>query len=455
MAFILKLIYSLLTFLIFIATKNCSALSIKLIHRHSVESPFCPGNITRTERINLLAQSSLRFSKQTKNTTSIRPRLDSEPQEQMYMIEVGIGTFTPPHPRNYNYFLHLDTGNDLTWTQCDECRKTGRHNCFKQKPPLFPSDSSTSYSPLPCNEHELCTPDECIGSKCSYDIDYSDGAKSFGYLARETFTFASSDGENKIEQVKDTVFGCGIRNKGFDESAKENLVAGNFGLGPGELSFLTQKMSLTRGRFSHCFLPWDAAHKSPFFLRFGSDIPERVGLKSTPLLEHTDFSFHFVNLGGISVGNTRLDIPQEMLAWSDRRDSGGCIVDSGHSVTTLPSAVFKKLRETLIKNHFSRYKSKMFTLFKLCYHFSSKNETIDDLPDITFHLQDSDLVFPPRLGFITDKCLGKRYFCLAMDSRDTEDMTIIGAFQQANMRFVFVTVKKKLYFGPEDCSRDA
>ncbi|KAL3647947.1 hypothetical protein CASFOL_008915 [Castilleja foliolosa] len=69
-----------------------------------------------------------------------------------------------------------------------------------------------------------------------------------------------------------------------------------------------------------------------------------------------------------------------MLAWSDRRDSG-CIVDSGYSVTTLPSAIYKKLRETLIKNHFSRYTSKkMFARFKLCYYFSSKNETIDDLP---------------------------------------------------------------------------
>ncbi|KAL3647943.1 hypothetical protein CASFOL_008911 [Castilleja foliolosa] len=254
------------------------------------------------------------------------------------------------------------------------------------------------------------------------------GARSSGYLARETFTFASSNGDNKTEQVKDTVFGCGIQNKGFTESAKDNLMAGNFGLGPGVFSFLRQKRSLTQGRFSYCFLPWDTAHKSPVFLRFGSDIPEREGLKSTPLLEHSGSTFHFVNLAGISVGNTRLDIPREMLAGSDRRDSG-CIVDSGYSVTTLPSAIYKKLRETLIKNHFSRYKSKMFTRFKLYYYFSSKNETIDDLPVITFHLQDSDLVFPPRLGFITDKCLGKRYFCLAMDL-DTDDMTVIGAFQQ-------------------------
>ncbi|KAL3647957.1 hypothetical protein CASFOL_008925 [Castilleja foliolosa] len=142
-----------------------------------------------------------------KNTTSIRPRLDSQAEDRLYMIEVGIGTFTPPHPRNYNYFLHLDTGSDFTWTQCDECRKTGSHNCFKQKPPLFPSASSTSYSPLPCNEDELCTPGECIGSKCSYGIEYADGARLSGYLARETFTFASSNGDNKTEQVK----GHGLR----------------------------------------------------------------------------------------------------------------------------------------------------------------------------------------------------------------------------------------------------
>ncbi|KAL3647948.1 hypothetical protein CASFOL_008916 [Castilleja foliolosa] len=227
--FSLKLIYFLLTFLISIATKNCSALSIKLIHRHSVESPFYPGNITRTERINLLAQSSLRISKQTKNTTSICSRLDSQAEDRMYMIEVGIGTFTPPHPRNYNYFLHLDTGSDFTWTRCDECRKKGKHNCFKQKPLLFPSASSISYSPLPCDKHPLCIPGECIGSKCSYDIEYSDEARSSGYL------------------VKDTVFGCGIKNKGFTESAKDNLVADNFGLGPGEFSFLRQKKVVETG----------------------------------------------------------------------------------------------------------------------------------------------------------------------------------------------------------------
>ncbi|KAL3647944.1 hypothetical protein CASFOL_008912 [Castilleja foliolosa] len=45
-------------------------------------------------------------------------------------------------------------------------------------------------------------------------------------------------------------------------------MAGNFGLGPGVFSFLRQKRSLTQGRFSYCFLPWDTAHKSPVFLRF-------------------------------------------------------------------------------------------------------------------------------------------------------------------------------------------
>ncbi|GFP86695.1 zinc finger protein constans-like 13 [Phtheirospermum japonicum] len=257
------------------------ALSIKLIHRHSVESPFYPGNINRTERINLLAHSSSssRFSKQTKNTTSIRPKMDS--QHLMYMIQAGIGTFAPPHPPYYNYFLHLDTGNELTWTQCDECRKSGQADCFQQKPPLFPSARSTSYRPLPCDKHSLCIPGECIGFTCSYEIEYADEARSLGYLARETFTFASSNGDNKTERVKDMVFGCGIRNKRFIESAKDNLVAGNFGLGPGVYSFLRQKRSLTQGRFSYCLPPWDAAHKSAVFLRFGSDIPDKKDFKST------------------------------------------------------------------------------------------------------------------------------------------------------------------------------
>ncbi|KAL3647938.1 hypothetical protein CASFOL_008906 [Castilleja foliolosa] len=273
-------------------------------------------------------------------------------------------------------------------------------------------------------------------------------------MARETFMFASSDGDNKIE-VKDIVFGCGIRNTGFTESAEDNLVAGNFGLGPGDNSFLRQKLSLTKGRFSYCFLPWDVAHKSPVFLRFGSDIPKRKDLKSTPLLTKPGVSDHFVNLLGISVGNTRLNIPQKMFGQSSKRNSG-CIVDSGSYMTRLPRTVYNKLTQTLMTNHFSGNEPTQIGQFGFCYFFPSGKD-IKELPDITFHLQGSDLVFPPRQGFIDlDAGNGDSFFCLAMMPYDIEGerVIVIGGFQQANIRFVFDTVKQKLYFGPEDCSRD-
>lgn len=448
------------------ATKS-SGLSIKLIHSHSLESPFYPGNITRSERIRLQVQTASAYahrlstaissgiktndSNKTIGTNSIRPKMDN--QELMYLVQTGIGTFAPPRSPYYKYLLHLDTASDLMWTQCEDCRKMGRGSCFRQAEPLFPASSSHTYRPLPCDRHALCYRGQCINGTCSYSLKYGDGALSLGYLAYESFTFDSD--RNKTETVKDIVFGCGIKNKGFSESSKYNLVAGNFGLGPGKRSFLRQKQSLTLGRFSYCLPPWDTAHNFTVFLRFGADIPQREGLKVTPLMTSEGFVSYFVKLKGISVGNTRLDIPQKSFARSNN-SYGGCIVDTGSSITLMPEPVYEKLKEMLIKNHFLRYKkTRKQGIMNLCYLFP-RNTGLRDLPSITFHLQDADLVVPPEVGYIYGRTnFGKYYFCLGMSSGNVNGMTIIGALQQANMRFIFDTVKRKLYFGPEDCTLGA
>ncbi|GER26495.1 eukaryotic aspartyl protease family protein [Striga asiatica] len=450
-----KLIYFLLIILT-LETPNATGLSIKLIHRDSIQYPFYTQN--RTERLKLLLQTTsnirtkifLNQRSQNKTSTSIRPILDN--QDLMYMVQVSIGTFTRSKPSRYTYFLHLDTANDLTWTQCDECRK-GRRLCFRQLAPLFPAARSSTYGPLPCGNHPLCFPGQCIGPVCSYHIEYGDGAQTSGYLARESFTFSAA--KKTVTTVKDTVFGCGIRNTGFAESSKKNLVAGNFGLGPGPFSFLRQHMGLTMGRFSYCFPPWDAERKSDVFLRFGADVQIRKDLKTTRLLNNSEnVPYYFVELKGISVGPKRLDIPAEMLARKGLK--GGCCIDSGTTFTVLPPAVYAKMREALVADHLSKYKpaGKLGDL-RFCYFVpTGKTGRKGRLPNITFHLRDSEIVLTPELAFVSDDVAsGRRVFCLAMLPANIYNVILIGSYQQANTRYVFDTVKSKLYFGPEDCTR--
>ncbi|PIN11191.1 Aspartyl protease [Handroanthus impetiginosus] len=453
-----------LPFLLIENIPNSNALSIKLIHRHSLESPFYPGKISRNERIRLQLQSASAYANRlsttislyikentSRPTTLIRPKMDN--QGLMYLVQVGFGTFYRYRFHYYKYFLHLDTASDLTWAQCDECRRMGPSSCFLQAPPLFPARLSLTYRPLLCDRHPFCVPGECINYICSYQLRYGDGATTLGYLAYESLTFDSD--RNKTETVRNVVFGCGIKNRGFMESSKHNIVAGNFGLGSDKRSFLRQKESLTHGRFSYCLPLWQVAHNSNIFLRLGDDIPDTKALKSTPLMSYPDFSAYFVNLKGISVGNRKINIPTRMLVRQNNFD-GGCMVDSGSSITILPPPVYEKLREFLMNNHFLRYKrNRSQGFYNFCY-FLPKNKRMNDLPNITFHLQDSDLVFLPQVGYVLGRSLGRDYyFCLGIIPQSIYGLTIIGAMQQANMRFIFDTVKQRLYFGQEDCALGA
>ncbi|KAF0909663.1 hypothetical protein E2562_000023 [Oryza meyeriana var. granulata] len=60
--------------------------------------------------------------------------------ETEYLVHLGIGT--PPQ----RVQLTLDTGSDLTWTQCLPCPL-----CFDQVLPYFDSSRSSSHAILPCD----------------------------------------------------------------------------------------------------------------------------------------------------------------------------------------------------------------------------------------------------------------------------------------------------------------
>lgn len=456
LSFLCSFLSSLLLLISPVAAGRRNGLTVQLIHRDSPASPvFNPAaNLTSLQKLQTLVhQSKTRINyvlSRPIHPQMIRPAIDLT-QMVTYIVHVGIGTFAAD---SKEYYLHMDTGCELTWTQCEGCLSPG-HQCFPQKQPLFPNSNSESYNPLPCNQSPLCLRNQCIGDLCSINMSYMDGSSIIAILANETFTFDSGTGTP--ETVPELAFGCTIDSRDMaHDGGDENLVTGIFGLGWGPRSFLTQIDSVTEGRFSYCLKPDDGRDLNTY-LRFGADIPAVPGLQTTTLLHLKDWQAYYISLLGISVNGARLNIdPTQFVLRSNR--SGGCIIDSGCSVTHLIRPAFNALVSNL-EEHFSGSSNLNRSdvaqgVFDLCY-LGMVPEGYNSFPNMTFHLRNNaDLEIGPRQMFYVGKLEnGMEYFCLAILGDD--DITSLGAYQQANQRFIYDVKLNQLRFGPEDCALNA
>lgn len=454
-----------------VLTGKTNGLKLPLIHPESPESPVFNSNITDEERIQRLiyqshAQAVEKFStivssvgksksSYEKNPELVRPQVGIQ-SPYYYMVKIGIGTFKtkPLNPSFKSYFLYMDTGSDLLWIQCEGCRAPGGR-CFPQKEPVYLNSGSSSYHPLPCNNHSLCVPNQCINSSCSYNIRYSDSTSSSGLLASENFAFSSNVG--RMEVLENLVFGCGVDNrKSYGNSS--NQIAGIMGLGWGSYSILSQANSLTKGKFSYC-LPAINKYTQKWpntYLRFGRDIVKRPNLSVTTLLRNKDQDAYHVVLQGISINSKKLNISD--IFFRIRGDgSGGCIIDSGTPFSRLIKPAYIVLEKALRSYFWGRRNLKPYKGPKgleLCYE-SKKSQGYKDLPRMTLHFQEANLVVHPEALFLVmDKIAAKgEYFCLAILPSDF--VTVIGSYQQTNQRLIYDTKQKQLLFGPEDCSKDA
>ncbi|GLJ25069.1 hypothetical protein SUGI_0479620 [Cryptomeria japonica] len=118
----------------------------------------------------------------------------------IYYIKALIGT--PPK----EYYLHIDTGSDLTWLQCN----SDTRSCAKTPHPWY-----TPKSVVYCT-HPLCEPVremshgkyDCIipSQPCYYDIRYIDYASTLGKLVSDIFTVRLING-TIFKPL--SIFGCG------------------------------------------------------------------------------------------------------------------------------------------------------------------------------------------------------------------------------------------------------
>ncbi|KAI3457548.1 hypothetical protein Pfo_014211 [Paulownia fortunei] len=418
-----------------------SGFSLKLIHRDSPHSPLYQPNLFDFERFKKNIKISEARASYFQQLSELMGKGDSKtPQnesfrlplkyhEPLFTVELGLGT--PVVKRT----LIFDTGSGLTWTQCKPCIR-----CFKQDQPLFEIRKSGSFRFM-SKKNKLAKSFICNMLGCVYYVQYYSGQFSAGVASEENFTFQTTAGV--FRRVPGLVFGCGMTNQGSFGST--NAVSGIFGMDKQPVSFIRQLGGLIKERFSYC-LPAIDSNTKESYLRFGEEAMIRgTNAQSTPFLKTKRSAvFYGLNLSDITIGGQKLGLKQGTFP-------EGCIIDSGSSVSLLNRKAF-----SAVKNSFERYFSKFKNVKRLvrkktpagflCYTHPTG---LKNFPNLTFHFQGADFHVPSVNLFMYER----KFFCVAMV--ESKNVTILGAYQQQNVRILYDLKDEMLSFAPEDCSKDA
>ncbi|KAH6827017.1 hypothetical protein C2S53_016160 [Perilla frutescens var. hirtella] len=419
---------------------SISGFTTDLIHRDSPHSPSYDPSLSPSQRIiNALKRSSHRAQRLI-NLQQKRSKLEPEPDlssaQGEYLMKYSVGT--PPVPS----IAIADTGSDVVWTQCSPCIE-----CFNQTLPFFSPRNSSSFRRIPCTS-PICNSTRdthCSGVRqnCLYSGLYGDGSYTTGMLATESFTFAST-GRRRTVTIPDVVFGCGFKNGGLFSGIESGIV----GLGGGKNSLVTQLGPLAGGKFSYCLVPFlDNFNSSK--LHFGAEAEvSGGGAVSTPLFVRNGMeTFYFVTLEGISVGNlTRLEFYDDSFSHLGSDRQGNTIIDSGTTLTLLPSILYAKL-EKAIKSLIKLEQVKDPSgVLELCY--AARGAGIPDFPQITVHFRGADLKWTFENAFVR---MSEDTVCLA--AKATADIAIYGNLAQVNFLVGYDVANRTLSFKPFDCGR--
>jgi hypothetical protein len=179
-------------------------------------------------------------------------------------------------------------------------------------------------------------------------------------------------------------------------------------------------------------------------------------LQTTKLYQFKSSTAYYIELLGISINGTRLNINPALFALQFD-GSAGCVIDSGSSFTRIIRPAYDEVKRTLLV-YFSGLRkmtrSRLFEGdFELCYE-RSVPEGFRDLPSMTFHLRNAELeVGPEGTFFVKQLNNGNEVFCLAIIGDD--HYTSLGSYQQTNEKFIYGITRKQLQFAPEDCAQNA
>ncbi|CAH9099899.1 unnamed protein product [Cuscuta epithymum] len=349
-----------------------------------------------------------------------------------FWMDLSIGT--PPVALRFV----IDTGSDVIWTNSHSSDSSSTFQIYPCCPALL-RDEGTVIQKLRCvpGSKKLTVPG------CAYNSSYRDGSWSWGHIAAESFTFES--GNVTVESVAflsaDTI--------GWPPFASKSS-SGLVGLGRGNMSLVSQ---LNVSQFSYCLTDADSNLVSTLTLggsggaaqkkRAGGISPITAGrlLESPKKAPYS--SFYYVAIKGISVGDTLLDV-QERVFEVDGEGRGGMIIDSGTTLTYLPSMAYNAL---ISEVESQSGQSHPIEGSRLCYPRTSYPRSLN----LTIHFDNNEkLTIPSENWSVTGK-IDEHHFgtCLLFGEALDGEPGIWGNILQQNMLVTYDLAHSALFFEPK------
>ncbi|CAI9103318.1 OLC1v1001781C1 [Oldenlandia corymbosa var. corymbosa] len=404
-----------------VEAENTIDFSFDLIHRDSPESPLYNSSLTSYDHQRNAFQHSIDRMNYLVSTNVL-------PSGGGYLMKISYGT------PSFETLALIDTGSFLSWTQCLPCI-----HCFTETVPLFDPKNSSTFEFIPCGSKECleteqftCDP-KSKSNRCSYGILYGGGTIARGDVAVDTITLRSGSDQKNVS-IPNFVFGCGNNNTG-DFSA---IGSGILGFGFGDQSFVSQLYTSIQGKFSYCLGVSTPEVSELGKLKLGPNdvFSSGAGVVSTTLLNLKNF--YTVTLEGISVEGTSLG-----------QYSNDIIIDSGTTVTFLPTVLYEDLQSTLKQkiNSDELIVPDPLKSLGLCY---SSLEGVS-VPNVTIHLKGADLELNPVNTFVSTSISS---ICLAFAPTDDSGTLILGNRQQMNFWVGYDLDAKVVLFKPSDCTAE-
>ncbi|CAL4898545.1 unnamed protein product [Urochloa decumbens] len=362
----------------------------------------------------------------------------------------------------------VDTGSNLIWTQCAECRLIPGGRCFHQDLPYYNSSRSRTARPVPCSSAACAAAEtQCSrgrggeAEECAVAAGYGAGSV-VGVLGTEAFAFASGT-------MARLAFGCVLASELTPGSL--DGASGIIGLGRGALSLVSQLGGGGAKKFSYCLTPYlrgAAAKPSHLFVgASASGVSGGAPATSVPFAENPEeypfSSFYYLPLVEMSVGKTKLAVAAS--AFARRRVAagmwaGGVVIDSGSPFTTLVDVAYRALRAELVRQlGASRLVRPLPRTggFDLCVPRGDAGGEVV-VPPLVLHFGGGgDLVVPPEnywgpVDADTECMVVFNSAAGPGGSLPFNETTIIGNYMQQDVHLLYDLANGVLSFQTADCS---
>ncbi|XP_002515672.2 aspartic proteinase 36 isoform X1 [Ricinus communis] len=361
----------------------------------------------------------------------------------LYYAKVGIGT------PSKDYYVQVDTGSDIMWVNCIQCRECPRTSSLGMELTLYNIKDSVSGKLVPCDE-EFCYEvnggplSGCTANmSCPYLEIYGDGSSTAGYFVKDVVQYDRVSGDLQTTSSNGSViFGCGARQSGDLGPTNEEALDGILGFGKSNSSMISQLAATRKVKkiFAHCL---DGINGGGIFA-IGHVVQPKVNM--TPLIPNQP---HYnVNMTAVQVGEDFLHLPTEEFEAGDRK---GAIIDSGTTLAYLPEIVYEPLVSKIISQQ-PDLKVHIVRDEYTCFQYSGSVD--DGFPNVTFHFENSVFlkVHPHEYLFPFEGlwCIGWQNS--GMQSRDRRNMTLLGDLVLSNRLVLYDLENQAIGWTEYNCS---